>query len=88
MGCAIFFKQCQEVNTVARQLLLGTPNTIEEEVIRRTFDEELKKKRTGQMPQFAKEQLSIQSMHVFYCSIWKEKGLENTATWHTTIQRY
>jgi len=34
MGCAIFFKQCQEVNTVARQLLLGAPNTIEEEVIK------------------------------------------------------
>jgi len=43
MGCAIYFKQCQEVNTVARQLLLGAPNTIEEEVIQRTFDEELKK---------------------------------------------
>jgi len=42
MGCAIFFKQCQEVNTVARQLLLGAPNTIEEEVIKNTFDEELK----------------------------------------------
>jgi hypothetical protein len=43
MGCAIYFKQCQEVNTVARQLLLGAPNTIEEEVIRRMFNEELKK---------------------------------------------
>ena len=42
MGCAIYFKQCQEVNTVARQLLLGAPNTIEEEVIQRTLDEELK----------------------------------------------
>jgi hypothetical protein len=43
MGCAIYFKQCQEVNTVARRLLLSAPNTIEEEVIRRTFDKELKK---------------------------------------------
>ena len=42
MGCAIYFKQCQEVNTVARQLLLGAPNTIKEKVIKRTFDEELK----------------------------------------------
>ncbi len=42
MGCAIYFKQCQEVNTVARQLLLGAPNTIEEEVIRSTLDDELK----------------------------------------------
>jgi hypothetical protein len=33
MGCAIYFKQCQEVNTVARLLLLGAPNMIEEEVI-------------------------------------------------------
>ena len=41
MGCAIYFKQCQEVNTVARLLLLGAPNTIEEEVIQRTIDEEL-----------------------------------------------
>jgi hypothetical protein len=42
MGCAIYFKQCQEVNTVARQLLLGALNTIEEEVIRSTLDDELK----------------------------------------------
>ena len=42
MGCAIYFKQCQEVNKVACQLLLGAPNTIEEKVIQRTFDEELK----------------------------------------------
>ena len=41
MGCGIYFKQCQEVNTVARLLLLGAPNTIEEEVIRRTIDKEL-----------------------------------------------
>jgi hypothetical protein len=41
MGCAIYFKQCQEVNTVGRLLLLGAPNTIKEEVIRRTIDEEL-----------------------------------------------
>ncbi len=41
MGCAIYFKQCQEVNTVAHLLLLGAPNTIEEEVIRRTINEEL-----------------------------------------------
>ena len=40
MRCAIYFKQCQEVNTVARLLLLGAPNTIEEEVIKRTIDEE------------------------------------------------
>ena len=42
MGCTIYFKQCQEVNTVARQLLLGAPNTIEDEIIQQTFDEELK----------------------------------------------
>ena len=41
MGCGIYFKQCQEVNTVARLLLLGTPNTIEEEVIQRMIDKEL-----------------------------------------------
>jgi hypothetical protein len=41
MGCTIYFKQCQKVNTVARLLLLGAPNTIEEEVIKRTINEEL-----------------------------------------------
>ena len=41
MGCAIYFKQCQEVNTVAHLLLLGTPNTIEEEVVQRTINKEL-----------------------------------------------
>ena len=25
IGCAIFYKQCQEVNTIARQILLGPP---------------------------------------------------------------
>jgi hypothetical protein len=29
MGCAIFYKQCQEVSTIARQILLGAPNTIQ-----------------------------------------------------------
>ena len=43
MGCAIYFKQCQEVHTVARQLLLGAPNTIDEETIFRTLDEELRR---------------------------------------------
>ena len=43
MGCAIYFKQCQEINAVARQLLLGAPNTIKEEVIWRMFDEELRR---------------------------------------------
>ncbi len=30
LGCAIFYKQCQEVNTIARQILLGAPNSIKE----------------------------------------------------------
>jgi hypothetical protein len=42
MGCAIYYKQCQEVNTIARQLLLGAPNTIKVEVVKQTLDEELK----------------------------------------------
>jgi hypothetical protein len=42
MGCGIFYKQCQEVNTIARQILLGAPNTIEEESIKQTLDNELK----------------------------------------------
>ncbi len=42
MGCAIYYKQCQEVNTIAGQLLLGAPNTIKVEVVKQTLDEELK----------------------------------------------
>jgi hypothetical protein len=42
MGCAIFYKQCQEVNTIARQILLGAPNTIKEDIIKQTLDKELK----------------------------------------------
>ncbi len=42
MGCAIFYKQCQEVNTIARQILLRAPNTIEEESIKQTLDDDLK----------------------------------------------
>ncbi len=42
MRCAICYKQCQEVSTIARQILLGAPNTIEEDIIKQTMDEELK----------------------------------------------
>jgi hypothetical protein len=42
MGCAFFYKQCQEVSTVARQILMGAPNTIKENIIKQTLDKELK----------------------------------------------
>jgi hypothetical protein len=42
MGCAIFYKRCQEVDTVATQILVGAPKTIEEEIIKQTMDKELK----------------------------------------------
>ncbi len=42
MGCAIFYKQCQEVSTIARQILLGAPNTIKADIIKQTMDKELK----------------------------------------------
>ncbi len=42
MGCTIFYKQCQEVSMVARQILLGAPNTIKENIIKQTLDKELK----------------------------------------------
>ncbi len=43
MGCTIFYKKCQEVDTVTLQILIGAPNTIEEDIIKQTMDEELKK---------------------------------------------
>ncbi len=42
MGCSIFYKKCQEVNTVATLVLVGAPNTIEESIIKQTMEEELK----------------------------------------------
>jgi hypothetical protein len=42
MGCAIFYKKCQEVDTVTSQILIGMPNTIEEEIIKQMLDDELK----------------------------------------------
>jgi hypothetical protein len=41
MGCAISYKQCQEDSTIARQILLGAPNTIKEDIIKQTMDKEL-----------------------------------------------
>ncbi len=43
MGCTIFYKKCQEVDTVTSQVLTGMPNTIEEEIIKQRMDEELKR---------------------------------------------
>jgi hypothetical protein len=41
MGCAIYYKKCQEVNTMATQILIGAPNTTEEDIIKQRMDEEL-----------------------------------------------
>ncbi len=43
MGCAIFYKKCQEGDTETSQILIGAPNTIKEDIIKQTMDEELKK---------------------------------------------
>ncbi len=43
MGYAIFYKQCQEVNTIARQILLGALNSIKEQSIQQIMDDELVK---------------------------------------------
>jgi hypothetical protein len=43
MGCSIFYKKCQEVDTVSSLLLIGIPNTIKEEIIKSTLDNNLMK---------------------------------------------
>jgi hypothetical protein len=43
MGCAIFYKRCQEVDTVTSQILIGAPKTIEEEIIKQMMDKELQR---------------------------------------------
>jgi hypothetical protein len=42
MGCTIYYKKCQEMDTMTSQILIGVPNTIKEEIIKQTLDEELK----------------------------------------------
>ena len=37
----MFFKKCQQVDTVSKLILLGVPNSIEEEVIKNTLDKVL-----------------------------------------------
>jgi hypothetical protein len=41
MGCSLFYEKCQEVETVSKLTLLGVPNSIKEEVIKRMLDEVL-----------------------------------------------
>jgi len=41
MGCSLFYKKYQEVDTVSKLILLGVPNSIEEEVIKDTLDKVL-----------------------------------------------
>jgi len=38
MGCSLFYKKCQEVDTLSKLILLGVPNSIEEELINDTLD--------------------------------------------------
>jgi hypothetical protein len=42
MGCAIFYKKYQELDTVTSQILIGAPNTTKEDIIKQTMDDELK----------------------------------------------
>ncbi len=41
MGCSLFYKKCQEVDTVSKLILLGVPNSIVEDVIKDTLDKVL-----------------------------------------------
>jgi hypothetical protein len=43
MGCSIFFKKCQEVNTVSNFVFLGVPNLIFKDTVKETVDEVLQK---------------------------------------------
>jgi hypothetical protein len=43
MGCSIFFKKCQEVNTVSNFVFLGVPNSIFEDTVKETMEEVLQK---------------------------------------------
>jgi hypothetical protein len=38
MGCSIFFKKCQEVDTVSNHIFLGVPNSITEETVKEAVD--------------------------------------------------
>ena len=44
MGCSLFYKKCQKVDTVSKLILLGVPNSIEEEVIKKTLDTVLRER--------------------------------------------
>jgi len=41
MGCSLFYKKCQQVDTVSKLILLCVPNSIEEDVIKDTLDKVL-----------------------------------------------
>jgi hypothetical protein len=41
MGCSLFYKKCQEVDMVSKLILLGVPNSIEEDVIKGIVDKVL-----------------------------------------------
>ena len=41
MDCSLFYKKCQEVDTVLKLILLGVPNSIGEDVIKDTLDKVL-----------------------------------------------
>ena len=41
MGCSLFYKKCQDVDTVLKLILLGVPNLIEEDGIKDTLDKVL-----------------------------------------------
>ena len=42
MGCAIFWKPCQEMNTVTTMAFLGVPSSIEASVVKKRVDQTLK----------------------------------------------
>ena len=41
MRCSIFFKKCQEVDTISNFVFLGVPNSISKDTVKETVDEVL-----------------------------------------------
>ncbi len=39
LNCSIFYKKCQEVDTIAKLMLLGAPNLIDEQQIFKVMDD-------------------------------------------------
>jgi len=88
MECSIFFKKCQEVDTVSNFVFLGVPNSISDDTIKDTMDEVLQKLEDELIHEGKDYKLTVrQKEHWIKYAITKDKEYPGGMPWEDQAEK-